>query len=59
MKDAEVIIIGAGLSGLTAAKVLNAAGKSVLLLEASDAVGGRVTIWPARTHPATYPDLAP
>jgi predicted NAD/FAD-dependent oxidoreductase len=41
-KDAEVIIIGAGLAGLTAAKVMKAAGRSVLVLEASDAVGGRV-----------------
>jgi len=41
-KDAEVIIIGAGLAGLTAAKVLKAAGRSVLILEASDGVGGRV-----------------
>lgn len=41
-KDAEVIIIGAGLAGLTAAKVLKKAGRSVLVLEASDGVGGRV-----------------
>ena len=41
-KNAEVIIIGAGLAGLTAAKLLKAAGRSVLVLEASDGVGGRV-----------------
>lgn len=38
----DVIIIGAGLAGLTAAKVLKAAGKSVKILEASDQPGGRV-----------------
>ncbi len=38
----DVIIIGAGLAGLTAAKVLKAAGKSIKILEASDQVGGRV-----------------
>lgn len=41
-KDAEVIVIGAGIAGLTAAKLLKAAGRSVLVLEASDGVGGRV-----------------
>lgn len=40
--SADIIIIGAGISGLTAAKVLKAAGKSVIVLEASDGIGGRV-----------------
>lgn len=38
----DVIVIGAGISGLTAAKILTAAGKNVLVIEAADAVGGRV-----------------
>ena len=41
-QEVDVLIIGAGLAGLTAAKVLKTAGKSLLILEASDAVGGRV-----------------
>ncbi|QTE39028.1 NAD(P)/FAD-dependent oxidoreductase [Mucilaginibacter gossypii] len=41
-KDAEVIVVGAGIAGLTAAKILKAAQKSVLVLEHSDGVGGRV-----------------
>ena len=38
----DCIVIGAGLAGLTTARDLQAHGKSVLVLEASDRVGGRV-----------------
>lgn len=37
-----VIVIGAGLAGLTCAKLLYEAGQQVLVLEAGDGVGGRV-----------------
>ncbi|MBT9392912.1 FAD-dependent oxidoreductase [Hymenobacter sp. NST-14] len=37
-----VVIIGAGMAGLACANYLHRAGRSVLVLEASDAVGGRV-----------------
>ncbi|MDP8974390.1 MAG: FAD-dependent oxidoreductase [Actinomycetota bacterium] len=40
--DAEVVVIGAGLSGRTAARVLARAGREVVVLEARDRVGGRV-----------------
>ncbi|WP_428668224.1 flavin monoamine oxidase family protein [Runella sp.] len=38
----DVIVIGAGYAGLTATRDLLRAGKTVLLLEARDRVGGRV-----------------
>ncbi|MFG2000609.1 flavin monoamine oxidase family protein [Spirillospora sp. NPDC048911] len=40
--SADVVVIGGGLAGLTAARKLIAAGKSVILLEARDRAGGRV-----------------
>lgn len=41
-RDADVIVIGAGLSGLQAAVVLQDAGLDVLVLEGSSRIGGRV-----------------
>ncbi|MFG2205745.1 flavin monoamine oxidase family protein [Streptomyces sp. NPDC048638] len=38
----DVIVLGAGLAGLAAARDLSAAGADVLVLEARDRVGGRV-----------------
>ncbi|WP_080053707.1 flavin monoamine oxidase family protein [Spirosoma aerolatum] len=51
----DVVVIGAGYAGLTATHELLKAGKTVLLVEARDRVGGRV--WTQRFDDGTYVDL--
>lgn len=40
--DADVVVVGAGLAGLACARELGRHGLEVLVLEAGDAVGGRI-----------------
>ena len=50
--DPDILILGAGLAGLAAARRLSSVGKSVAILEARDWIGGRV--W-SRRRPGRYP----
>lgn len=43
MEHVDSIVVGAGVAGLTAARLLTKAGRRVVVLEARDRVGGRVT----------------
>ena len=49
-KEPDVIVVGAGIAGLTAAAKLGRSGLSVLLLEARDRVGGRIWTQRSPTH---------
>jgi monoamine oxidase len=42
----DVIVVGAGMAGLAAAKEIRAAGRSFVVVEASDRVGGRAQTGP-------------
>ncbi|BCH22200.1 flavin monoamine oxidase family protein [Mesorhizobium sp. L-8-3] len=48
MVEVDVVIVGAGSSGLSAAKTLRSAGRSFLLFEATNRIGGRA--WTSSEH---------
>lgn len=48
MDSPDILILGAGVAGLAAARVLSRSGRSVLVLEARNRAGGRIhTVWDA------------
>lgn len=53
MPDYDVLIIGAGAAGLTAASALSARGLALAILEARDRIGGR--IWTIRPSGSPLP----
>lgn len=67
MADADVIVLGAGLAGLEAARTARRRGLDVVVLEAADRVGGlaasfevagcRVDFGSHRLHPSLHPSL--
>jgi len=46
----EVIIIGSGIAGMSAANDLARNGKKVLVLEVNDYIGGRLRSVPIKLH---------
>src|SRR5215204_1502637 len=45
MREADIVVIGAGAAGIAAARRLRAAQRSVLVLEARSRIGGRAWTW--------------
>src|SRR5438477_8952448 len=45
MTQADVVIVGAGLAGLSCGLELACSGRGVLLLEGREVVGGRTSSW--------------
>lgn len=58
VRGCDVAIVGAGLAGLAAARDLTAAGRTVIVLEARDRVGGRTLNHELVVHPATFAGFA-
>ena len=52
--DAQIIVVGAGMSGIAAARMLTQAGKSVLALEARERIGGRIDTQAPFGYPLDY-----
>jgi monoamine oxidase len=57
MPDCDVVVVGAGLAGLTAARELSGAGLDVRVLEARDRVGGRTLSQSVGEHPEDIVEL--
>src|SRR5262245_24522508 len=57
MHDCDVVVVGAGLAGLTAARELAGAGLDVQVLEARDRVGGRTLSQAVGDHPEDVVEL--
>ena len=51
MSEFDTVVVGAGVSGLTAARLLARAGRRIVVLEARERVGGR--LWSERSASAT------
>lgn len=55
LRDKTVVVIGAGLAGLSAARQLKASGATVVVVEARQRIGGRV--WTSHHWPGMAMDL--
>ncbi|MBI5106150.1 MAG: flavin monoamine oxidase family protein [Solirubrobacterales bacterium] len=57
MRETDVVVVGAGLAGLCAARAVLAAGRDAVVVEARDRVGGRLLNHELAAHPGKVVEI--
>lgn len=57
LKQADVLVVGGGISGLSAANILAQKGYSVILVDSSPIMGGCIETFQSKTNPKSFVEI--